>query len=300
METLLAGRLRARERRPAEIVPVQTRVRTRPPQNETEQDMSEQRRRELEALLARDGQAQPHTSRISLICARCVSELAISGAGATVLAYRGSRDGDGHASHHSSGDGDGQQDTRRGLVHASNATSASLEDLQLTVGEGPCLDTFASGGPVLINDVGQARQRWPAFAEQAHTLGAAAVFSFPLQVGVIRLGSLDCYRDRTGPLGETAVTDALLLAELATQTILAELDGHTTDDVSWLADPHAEIHQASGMVQVQLGLGTTAETALLRMRGYAYTHALALSDVARRITTRELRLTGETDPDPLP
>lgn len=246
--------------------------------------MSAQRRQDIEALLASDGQAQPSASRISLICERCVSELSVSGAGATVLAHRGSSDGDG-------------QDTSRGLVHASNAVSAGLEDLQLTVGEGPCLDTFVTGGPVLIDDLGQARERWPAFAEQAHTLGAAAVFSFPLQVGVIRLGSLDCYRDRPGALGAAAVSDALILADLATQTIMAELDGHATDDVSWLADSHAEIHQASGMVQVQLGLGTPTETALLRMRGYAYTHDLVLSQVARRIVARELSFAGDTDLD---
>lgn len=247
--------------------------------------MSDERRRTLEALLATDAQQQPAVSRVSLICARCVGELAVSGTGATVLAPRGDGDGDGQA-------------TRRGLVHASNEISAGLEDLQLTVGEGPCLDAFASGGPVLIDDLSQARGRWPAFAEQAQTLGAAAVFSFPLQVGVIRLGSLDCYRDTVGPLGETAVSDALLLTDLATQAIMAEIDGHGRDDVGWLADPHAEIHQASGMVQVQLA--TSTETALLRMRAHAYTHELALAEVARQIVARDLRFTGDVDPDPEP
>ncbi|QGK68734.1 hypothetical protein GIY23_10945 [Allosaccharopolyspora coralli] len=248
--------------------------------------MSEQRRQALEALLATDAEQQPGASRMSLLCGRCVSELGVSGAGATVLTHLS--DGD--------GDGDGQA-TRRGLVHASNDVSAGLEDLQLTVGEGPCLDTFTTGGPVLVDDLAQAHQRWPAFAEQAHTLGAAAVFSFPLQVGVIRLGSLDCYRDATGPLGQAAITDALILADLATHTIMTELDGHATDDVSWLADPHAEIHQASGMVRIQLGSST--EAALLRMRAHAYTHELALTDVARHIVARELRFSADTDPDPL-
>lgn len=254
--------------------------------------MSEQRRQEIEALLATDSEQQPAASRMRLLCERCVSELAVSGAGVTVLAHLGDGDGDGHGD----GDGDGQA-TRRGLVQASNEVSAGLEDLQLTVGEGPCLDAFTAGGPVLIEDLAQAQQRWPAFAEQAQALGAVAVFSFPLQVGVIRLGSLDCYRDTTGPLGEAAVTDALILADLATRTIMSELDGHATEDVSWLADPHAEIHQASGMVRVQLG--STTEAALLRMRAHAYTHELALSEVARQIVGRDLRFSADTDPDPL-
>ena len=240
--------------------------------------MSEGRRRELEAALAADGQAEQDGSRVRSICQLCVSELAVSGAGATVLAH--------------SGNGHG---TRRGLVHATNDTSAALEDLQLTVGEGPCLDAFTSGGPVLVEDLAATTERWPAFTAEARKLGAAAVFSFPLQVGVIRLGSLDCYREQPEPFSDATVTDALILADLATQAIMAELDGHATDDLDWLADPHAEIHQASGMVQVQLGI--TTEDALLRLRAHAYSYELSLAEVSRRVVARELRF--RADPDPL-
>ncbi|MDQ7810735.1 GAF domain-containing protein [Amycolatopsis sp. A133] len=84
-------------------------------------------------------------------------------------------------------------------MHATDHVSAGLEDLQLTVGEGPCLDAFASGGPVLIADLAAATARWPAFTPAACELGAAAVFSVPLQIGVVRLGSLDLYRETPGP-----------------------------------------------------------------------------------------------------
>lgn len=243
--------------------------------------MTEERRRQLEGLLSTDADGEGRSGgRMSRICDGCVSELNVSGAGATVLTYL-HEDGQNH-------------DTRRGLVHASNEVSAGLEDLQLTVGEGPCLDTFASGGPVLVPDLAQASDRWPAFTSQARQLGAAAVFSFPLQLGVIRLGSLDCYRDWTGPLGQPAVADALILADLATQALVDEMDGHAVDDLGWLADPHAEIHQASGMVQVQLN--TTTDAALLRLRAHAYAHDLSLSHVARQVVARELRFDTESDP----
>lgn len=235
------------------------------------------RRAQLEALVSADFQGSPEQSRTSLVCARCVTELGVTGAGATVLTHLG--------------DG-GRPVTRRGLVHATNDVSAGLEDLQLVVGEGPCLDAFSSGGPVLISDLAEAEQRWPAFAPGALERGATAVFSFPLQIGAIRLGSLDCYRDAAGPLTSPAISDALVLADMATQAILTELDGHGGTDVGWLADPHTEIHQASGMVQVQLS--TTTEAALLRLRAHAYTHDLPLAEVARRVVARELRF----HPDP--
>jgi hypothetical protein len=243
--------------------------------------MVDNRRQRLRELLVADGAARP-ASAVSLACERCVVELSVSGAGATVLSHlpgAGGRDGDGHPS--------------RGLVHATNAVSAGLEDLQLTVGEGPCLDAFASGGPVLVADLSAESTRWPAFTRGARELGAAAVFSFPLQVGVVRLGSLDLYRGTRGPLSRIELTDALILSDLATQGVVTDLDGHSADDVSWLADPHVQVHQAAGMVQVQLG--TTTDLALLRLRGYAFTHNLALAQVARQVVERALRFTEDTD-----
>lgn len=244
----------------------------------TQQD----RRAQLRAQLTDEANRTAcSASRMSVLGALCVTELAVAGAGATVLSHR----------HH--GDGDGQG-TRRGLVHATNETSAGLEDRPLTVGEGPCLDAFASGGPVLIGNLAGETARWPGFTPGALRLGAAAVFSFPLQIGVVRLGSLDFYRETATPLSDVGVSDALVLTDLATETLMGELDGHATDDSSWLADPHAEIHQASGMVQVQLGI--TTEAALLRLRAHAYTHQRALGDVARQIVTRQLRLAPDCDP----
>src|SRR5450755_3611990 len=45
-----------------------------------------------------------------------------------------------------------------------------------------------------------AAVRWPVFAPAAATVGVAATFAFPVQVGGIRLGVLDLYRDTTGGL----------------------------------------------------------------------------------------------------
>ena len=244
------------------------------------------RRERLRGLLAADraadGAAGP-ASMVSLVCRRCVRDLSVSGAGATVLSTLPGADGD----------GDGHPS--RGLVYATNPVSAGLEDLQLTVGEGPCLDAFASGGPVLVADLAAQTVRWPAFTRGACELGAAAVFSFPLQFGVVRLGSLDLYRDTPGPLTQVELTDALILSDLATQGVVADLDGHSVEDVSWLADPHIQVHQAAGMVQAQLGV--TTERALLRLRGYAFTHNLPLGEVARQVVTRSLRFTRDGDGD---
>jgi hypothetical protein len=53
---------------------------------------------------------------------------------------------------------------RRALVHATGPRAAELDELQFTLGEGPCVDAFGTGGPVLVADLGAARWArapWP-------------------------------------------------------------------------------------------------------------------------------------------
>jgi hypothetical protein len=230
----------------------------------------------MQELLDADGTATTSRSRVRLICARCVSELGATGAGVTVL----SEMRDGVAVGH-----------RRGLVFATDPTSVRLEDLQLTVGEGPCVDAYATGGPILVPDLAGDVARWPAFGSVAIELGAAAVFSFPLQVGAVRLGSLDLYRATSGGLFGPTLTDALILADLATRAVIEELDGHQVEDVTWLEDSHVEIHQAVGMVRIQLGV--RSDTALLRLRAHAFTQGLSLAAVAAQVVTRTLRFSSD-------
>jgi hypothetical protein len=60
-----------------------------------------------------------------------------------------------------------------------------------------------------------------------------------------------------------------------------------------LALRRAEIDQATGMLTEQLGVGIAE--AFIRLRAYAYAHDRALSDLARDIVARRLRL--RPDPD---
>ncbi|MEA5360989.1 GAF and ANTAR domain-containing protein [Amycolatopsis sp., V23-08] len=230
--------------------------------------MTEDRRGLLDRLLAEGRHAGVGVERI---CAACAPVLDVSGAAVTVVSVLGGRQ-------------------LRGLVHAGDATGRALEELQLTVGEGPCHDAYA-GGRVLIADLAAACGRWPAFGPGAAGLGVAAVFSFPLQAGAARLGSLDLYRNRPGALTRQQTADALLLAELATRAVTDRLDGHAGTDLTWVADVHVEVHQAVGMVSIQLG--TTADAALLRLRGQAFIRGETVTVVARQVVARTLRFTRD-------
>ena len=189
------------------------------------------------------------------------------------------------------------------LMRATDEVSRRLAELQLTLGEGPSLDAFASGGPALASDLAdrEAGLRWPAFAPAACQAGAAAIFAFPLAVGAIRAGVLGLYRDRPDPLTDPQLGDALLFADTATLLLLnAQADGppvaesdRRPADFPW---HRAEIDQATGMLTEQLGVNIT--DAFARLRAYAYANDLRLADVAGDIVARRLRLHPGPGPSP--
>lgn len=221
-----------------------------------------------------DGDGPGVAGGMRRLCGAAGRALSASGAGLTVMV----------------------KDGMRGVTAASDQATERLEELQLTLGEGPCIDAFASQRPVLIPDLNSAAMsRWPAYAPAVHAQGVRAVFSFPLQVGAARLGMLDVFRTETGMLTDDQLTLALTFAEVAVATLI---DGqeHTRpgETGGWLDDPlgsRAELFQAQGMVMVQLKV-SLAE-AMARMRAYAYANERRLGEVALDIIARRLHFTPE-------
>jgi len=170
--------------------------------------------------------------------------------------------------------------------------SELIEELQFTLGEGPCVDAYNQGRPVLEPDLADPEEpRWLAFSPRALAADARAVFGFPLQVGAVRLGALNLYRDRPGPLSDDQHADALVLADVAAQFVLAKQANAPLDMVATELDAganfHLAEHQASGMVAAQLGV-SVAE-ALIRLRAHAFSHDVALTQVADEVVARRLR-----------
>lgn len=203
------------------------------------------------------------------VCGAAVQTLSASGAGVAMMAGHGVR----------------------GVCAASDPSAERLGELQFTLGEGPCLDAYASRRPVLVPELtDSAMTRWPIYAPTAHDTGVRAVFAFPLQAGAARLGVLDVFRDHSGELKPEELRQALLLAEI---TVGALLDQHEQNDdrvsavdLDEAIGGHAELFQAQGMVMVQLGV--SIEEAIARMRAYAYVENRRLSEVARDIVARRL------------
>jgi hypothetical protein len=178
-----------------------------------------------------------------------------------------------------------------GSLCTTDPTSALIEQVQYTMGEGPCVDAYRQGRPVLEPDLaGSGSDRWAAFAEPVVAAGVGAVFGFPLRVGAVRLGALNLYRDRPGDLTDDQHADALVLAEVTTEAILllqaSAPAGTLADELARSADLHLVVHQAAGMVAVQLGINVA--DALVRLRAHAFAEGTPVQKVAEDVVARRL------------
>jgi GAF domain-containing protein len=214
--------------------------------------------------------------RLRRICGAAATALSASGTGVSVTTGEGSW----------------------GFAVASDPAIQHLEELQFTLGEGPCVEAMATSRPVLVPDVADgAMSRWPMYALAVQEYDVRSVFAFPLRTGAASIGVLDVFRTRAGRMTQEDVAQSLTFAEIARTTMLdgqdKAADGGMPDGFDEAPGYHAEVFQAQGMVMVQLGV-SLAE-ALLRMRAYAYAQERPLAEVARDVVARTLRF-GEDQP----
>lgn len=219
------------------------------------------------AQLSAGGAAAPDSARLCDVCASVASM-----SGASIMLSIGGE--------------------TQGSVCTSNEVSALIEELQYTLGEGPCVDACNSDQPVLEPDLAAPDvPRWFAFTPPAVEAGVRAIFGFPLQVGAVRLGALNLYSDRPGSLTDEQYADALALAAVCAEALLAmqaeASPGALAGELVKGAGFRFVVHQAAGMVSAQLGI--TVGEALVRLRAYAFGSERLVTEVAEAVVSRQLR-----------
>lgn len=212
------------------------------------------------------------------LCHACAGLLAISGVGITIMS--------------------GEQ---AGPICISNPRMQALEDLQFTMGRGPCHDAFQSGDGVHAGVLdARVEARWPTFVELARANGVAAVFAFPLSTHGVKVGALTLYHDHEGDLTEMQTSDSHALSAVLAETILAMQEaapvGSLAPGLDAAVSYRAEVFQASGMVSVQLNL--TPADALLRIRAHAFAKGLTTGSVSSAIVSGRLRLHDDQKAEP--
>lgn len=184
-------------------------------------------------------------------------------------------------------------------VSSSDALATHLEELQYDLGEGPHWWALKTKAPVLVPDVRSgSHAQWPMFGHAVAETRARALFSFPLCLGAAVVGVVDLHRLSPGALSDLEVTRAVALASAvagkAVQYAAADADSDGRDDSTLVSGTRREVHQATGMVLVQLD--TSATEAMSRLRGYAYATGRSVKDVASDVVARRIDFTEPPGP----
>ncbi|MBT2274414.1 GAF and ANTAR domain-containing protein [Rhodococcus qingshengii] len=206
-------------------------------------------------------------SRTRRLCADLVDRTGIDGVGVAVFATESTRD----------------------LVFASDEVAEELDELQFTVGEGPCLEAFRSHAPQLHDDVSgrETLDRFPVFSALAATAGAGSVYAYPLMIGEVPFGVLELYGHACGALAAREDVTCRIFAQSIAHVVLAELDSGVGpfQPVGARVFTRGNVHVAAGIVAVRLNV--SVDEALVRLRGWAFAEQRRITAIAREIVNGE-------------
>ena len=214
---------------------------------------------------------EQHRDPARSLCLACVDVLGVTGAGLVLTSGGRSLD----------------------FIGVSDGVSEAVEQMEYTLGEGPCVSAYQTRQPVFDPDLAdRGTDRWPEFRREALAAGVHAAFGFPLLIERICIGALNLYHDRAGELSDDQVADALVVASFASRSVLSWQADAPPGALAWQLEAaprnRVEVHQATGRISVQVGV--SLDDALVLLRAYAFSHDRPISDVAADVAAGRLRL----------
>jgi GAF domain-containing protein len=214
---------------------------------------------------------------LTLVADRCVEMLDVGAAGLMLVAPDG--------------------DLR--VMASSSEAMRVLELFEIQSHEGPCLDCYRTGQPVLNQDLTTANGRWPRFAPEALAAGFRAVHALPMRLRGSVIGALNLFHVTPGEVPTDDVDAAQALADVATIAILqhrASLEAQVLNEqLNHALNSRIVIEQAKGMVAEREGVNM--EQAFSRLRHHARNRNLRLVDVANDVIRGTLAASA-LDPPP--
>ncbi|MGZ0146044.1 ANTAR domain-containing protein [Kribbella sp. WER1] len=170
---------------------------------------------------------------------------------------------------------------RRMTLAATDDIAEQLESLQDVLGEGPCRDAYRRNEPIVTDLQGAADRMWPEFTRSAlETTGDVTLHCFPMRPAGRPFGVYSVY-SQDGLHEPDDV--AQFLADAVGAAVLHDASTGEPDG-AWAA--RAVVHQATGMVAVQLRV--SPEDALAILRAHAFAHDATVLGIAEQIVNRSL------------
>jgi GAF domain-containing protein len=180
---------------------------------------------------------------------------------------------------------------------SSSEVMRIVELFELQSEEGPCLDCFHSGQPVVSHDLTTVNGRWPNFAPVAVAAGFRAAHAVPMRLRAQIIGALNLFSEDPGSLTDDDIVVARALADVATIAILQQrriFDAETVNgQLNRALSSRITIEQAKGIIAERERLDMP--DAFDRLRTQARNHNRRLHDVAADIVDGTIDL-GRRDP----
>jgi GAF domain-containing protein len=171
------------------------------------------------------------------------------------------------------------------VMASSSDTMRVLELFEIQSQEGPCLDCYRTGQPVLNQHLATADDRWPRFAAEALAAGFHTVHALPMRLRGTVLGALNLFHIHPGDMRQADIDAAQAMADVATIAILQHRAAHEAqrlnDQLNHALNSRVVIEQAKGMLAERLGIDL--EQAFATLRNHARNHNVQLVDVAHSI-----------------
>jgi GAF domain-containing protein len=170
------------------------------------------------------------------------------------------------------------------LVAASTEKARVVELFQIQNDEGPCLDSYRTGQPVLVPDItaGEAADRWPRFAPAAREMGFSAVHALPMRLRDQVIGTLNLFGTAPEGLDPAVARAARALVDVATIGILQERATREHELVAGqlqvALNSRVIIEQAKGILAERMRV--TPDQAFIVLRAYSRNNNRPLTQLA--------------------
>jgi len=205
---------------------------------------------------------------LTLLADRCIEVLGVSAAGLILVSPEG--------------------DLR--VMASSSEAMRVLELFELQAEEGPCMDCFRTGSPVVQHDLAAAADRWSHFAPEALAAGFRSAHALPMRLRGTTLGALNLFGTEPGSMVDSDLVAAQAFADVATIALLqhrAAVEAQLLNEqLRHALNSRIAIEQAKGVLAERLGIDM--EQAFARLRQYARSHNLRLVDVAGDVVSGAL------------
>ena len=175
------------------------------------------------------------------------------------------------------------------LVAASTEQARVAELFQIQNDEGPFLDSYCTGQPIIVPDIAaaDAAARWPRFAAAAREMGFAAVHAIPMRLRDQVIGTLNLFGCVPDGLDPAVARAARALVDIATIGILQERATREHELVAGqlqlALNSRVIIEQAKGILAERLHV--TPDQAFLLLRDYSRNNNHPLTHLAGDVIT---------------